>query len=155
MKPKQIYEKAKALFETYLTEQDFRHTPERYHVLSYCCEVGGLFSMDQIVALAAKDFISRNTVYNTVNLLQKAKIVHSLNKQYESSKKPMFEIAIGGNTHTQFVCTKCGRISEFKPQAIETVIMSRKYTNFVPEHFTLYVYGECKLCRRLIGKNNK
>ena len=152
MRQKITYEKAVAALKQYLQEHNMRHTPERYHVLQYCCDVPAPFSMEQIIACAQKDFISRNTVYNTVNMLLKAKILHTLNKQFDSARKPLFEFTQSDHIHTEFICTRCGRMSEFKPQAIESVIMNRRYTNFVPEHFTLYVYGQCKACRRLINK---
>lgn len=155
MKKEDTYTMVKGVLDAYVTANHLRHTVEREHVLRLCCQADTPFSLDTIVELAQKEFISRSTVYNTIQLLLKAKIVHSLNKQYESRCKPQYEIVYNHNNHAQLICTKCGRVSEFKPKIAENVIISRKYSNFTPHHFSLYVYGECKICRRLVGKNIK
>ena len=139
------------MLNKYILEHQLRHTPERYMLLRDIAELKNPFTAEQVIAKAKQQFISQATVYNFLKLLIDAKMVHPLHKQYGIHKND-FELVVNGNIHMHIICEECGRVSEFKDVAVENLIKARKYSNFRLEHFSLYVYGKCKLCRRKIAK---
>ena len=144
-------EKARELFDQYIADKGLRHTPERYKVLEFACSLEPPFTAEQVVEMAKDIFISQATVYNTFVLLRDAKILHRLNRQYGQSRD-QYEVMVNGNNHMQFICKRCGRVVTFKDKMIESSIRARRYNNFKLDHYTLYVYGYCKLCRKIEGK---
>ena len=133
--------------ETYMDEHHMRHTMERETVLMRACELGNAFTADELIEAVQTDFISRPTVYNTLQLLLKAGIVHCMGKE-QGRSNTKYELTKAHLNHMQLTCTRCGRVSDFQDAAITNILKSRKYNNFNMKHFVLHVYGECKLCRR-------
>lgn len=134
----------------YLTKNGYRHTRERYTILEQACLLTQPFYMDELIAVAETMKISKATVYNTMTLLQEARLVHLLGKQYHQSGGAQYEVIGLKHNHMQIICSRCGRISEFRDVALTNLLKSRKYSNFYMQHFSLYVYGECKQCRKRI-----
>ncbi len=134
----------------YLTKNGYRHTKERYTILEQACLLNQPFFMDELIAVAESLHITRATVYNTMPLLQEARLVHLLGKQYHQAGGAQYEVVGAKNNHMQIICARCGRVSEFRDVALTNLLKSRKYSNFDMQHFSLYVYGECKVCKKRI-----
>lgn len=147
MKPEEKYRIAMGKLNEYLYKHKMRHTIEREMVLGRVCELRSPFDAEQLIAACQNDRISRTTVKNTLSLLTSARILHCLFKQYES-KKAEYELVLNDNIHMQMRCMECGRVVDFKDLPIENLVRARKYSNFKIEHFSLYVYGRCKTCRK-------
>lgn len=149
-----IYTVAQAKLDAYIAANGLRCTQERYCLLQYICSLGGMFEADKVIVYAREQHISPATVYNALNLFVSAQILHSLSKAYGRGKT-CYELMLFPTPHIEVVCTRCGRVSELKDKAIENIVRMRRYTNFVPHGFSLYIYGECKTCKRrpLTGKN--
>ena len=97
--------------------------------------------------------MSVGTVYNTLNMLIDAHILHSI--QRERGKISTEYEFVGPNIRMQMMCSKCGRVAEIHDKAITRLIQDRTYTNFIPRNYTLTIYGECKLCRRKVSRKKE
>ncbi len=142
-----IYTEAQAKLDAYIAANGLRCTQERYRLLLYICSLGSVFEADKILAYAQEQHISPATVYNSLRLFVSAQILHCLSKPYGRSTT-CYELMLVPKPHIEVVCTRCGRVSELKDKAVENIVRMRRYTNFVPHAFSLYIYGECKTCKR-------
>ena len=59
-----------------------------------------------------------------------------------------YELIVLPRPRMQVVCLKCGRVTDIQDKAIERLVEERKYTNFEMQRFSLFIYGECRTCRR-------
>ncbi len=141
------YKAALLALNQYIWEHKLRHTMEREVVLAIICELKQPFTPAQVVEKAKEENISQATVYNCLNLFNQIGIINLLQKRATKSKAE-WEVVSGKHNRLQLICKKCGRVSDFKDIAITNAVKLRKYSNFVPEHFTIFVYGECKHCRK-------
>ena len=141
------YETALALLNDYIAKHSMRHTAEREMVLEQVCGMQQPFTADQLAEECQKIQISRGTVYNTLSLLVLARILY-VKKREHGQAASEYELMTSRRSYARFVCSKCGREVEFHDKAIDRLIVTRRYTNFVVQHYGLTVYGECKTCRR-------
>lgn len=153
MKQEDSYKVALAKLETYIRNNGLRHTPERYTLLRHVCALEQPFGMETLVNAVADEHISLGTIYNTVNLLVSAQILHCINKRY-GRKQSEYELMTKSVVRMELVCTRCGRVSRFRDVAVENIVRIRKYSNFTMSGCSLYVYGMCKTCKRKPQKNN-
>lgn len=151
MTTEQAYQLAEIKLNEYIANNHMRHTPERLMVLRHVCQMPQPFVAEQLIEACQVDRLSRSGIYNILQTLLSARILHSLNKQYGLSEA-QYELTVVTNNHMQVICHKCGRVAEFREVAITNIIRSRAFSNFNAEHFSLYVYGTCKTCRRLLAR---
>ncbi len=77
-----------------------------------------------------------------------AQILYAVERQ--RGKGVMRYALISANpVRMEFICDKCGRVTEFQDQAIVRLIQERKFINFTPHQYSLFVYGECRVCRKI------
>ena len=131
----------------YLRTHDMRPSRVRNMVLAQIFALPQPFKAEQLVAACQKERISVGTVYNAINLFVMAQILQSHDRQ-RGRNSAEYEVIVGNTVRMQVICGKCGRVTEFHDKAIERLIKERKFTNFNLQQFSLYVYGECKVCRR-------
>lgn len=89
------------------------------------------------------------TVYRTLSLLEDSEMVTSLSfgaqgKKYELGAK---------DHHDHIICTKCGAISEFVDDEIET--RQKKIAEelgFLIQEHSMQIYGICQPCQRKMKK---
>ena len=151
MTPEQPFQLGEMKLNEYIEANHMRHTSERLMVLRHVCELPQPFTAEQAVAACQVDRLSRSGVYNILQTLLSARVLHSLNKQYGLSEA-QYELTVTTNNHMQIICHRCGRVADFREVAISNIISERRFSNFNAQHFSLYVYGTCKTCRRLIAK---
>ena len=158
-KVEKTFELNKERLDAYIKAHAMRNTEERYMVLRRICELGNPFTAEMLIKAIEKDFISPATVYNTLILFQKARLVHMLGKQIRQTKRDedvetntQYELVRTGSSRLQLVCTRCGRVADFKDATISGVLKAGKYNNFNMARYSVYLYGECKLCRSLIAR---
>ena len=132
----------------YIQERNMRVSPVREMVLEQICLLPQPFTADQLAKACLAERISTGTVYNTLSLFVSAQILHATDRQ-RGRTATEYELITGSTVRMQIVCQKCGRVSGFQDRAIEDLIRARKYSNFNLQHFSLFVYGECKHCRRV------
>ena len=98
--------------------------------------------------------ISRATIYNTLSLLEDARLVQKLDKEF-GVRTAQYEWVQNSESSVHVVCTKCGRVSEVKDSTISRMLADKRWSNFIPHHFSLYVFGQCKVCRKKLIKNTR
>ena len=135
----------------YMRGKQMRPSKVRNMVLEQVCLLPAPFTAEQLVEACAPQHISVGTVYNALRLFVDAEIIHGIMRQRGRMTAEYEVITKTGNSF-QIICPKCGRVANIDDKAITRLIEERKYSNFRMDHFSLYVYGECKLCRRKIAK---
>ena len=141
-----ILEKATEKLRTYLTERGLKHTPERYSIMATACRLHH-FTIEELRSQLTELSISRATIYNTLSLLEDARMVQKLAKEF-GVRTVQYEWVDSSESTVHIVCSRCGRVSPVKDTTISRMLADKRWTNFVPHHFSLYVFGECKVCRR-------
>lgn len=140
---------ANDIFISYLKKEKHRITPERFEVLDAALEYAGHFSADALfIALKNnKSKVSRATVYNTLELLEKCNLLRGRNfsrstKQYESNLKKQ--------NHDHLICVDCGKIVEFMNPSIDKIQKQIcKDLGFeAPASYSFNIFTRCK------NKNN-
>ena len=139
--------------EAYVRNNDMRPSKVRNMVLDQICLLPQPFTAEQLAKACQNERISVATVYNCLNLFLLARILYAHNRQ-RGRAVTEYEVIVGKPMRMQMMCTRCGRVTEIHDKAIERLIKERKYSNFILQHFSLFVYGECKICRSYINKNN-
>ncbi len=141
------YSSALTQLRRYLLDHDKRPTKVREMVLEQVCNLPQPFTADQLVKACEAERISTGTVYNTLNLLIDAQVIHATKRQ-RGKAATEYEVIIGPANRMQLVCAKCGRTADFTDPAIARLIKTRKYYNFILRSYSLIAYGECKVCRK-------
>jgi Fe2+ or Zn2+ uptake regulation protein len=77
-----------------------------------------------------------------------AQILHATQRQRGAAATEYELIASRSSMRMQVVCTKCGRVQDIQDKAIAHLLQERKYSNFTMQYASVFVYGECKICRR-------
>lgn len=137
-------------FGTYLTQHQLKHTPERFTILRSVCRLQR-FTIEELQASLTELTISRATVYNTISILQDAGLVQKLDKEY-GVRATQYELVRASDSSVQIICQRCGRVSIVRDSTISRMLEDKRWSNFVPDHFSLYVFGKCKVCRRKLNK---
>ena len=84
---------------------------------------------------------------NALNLFVMARILHA-NTRQRGRAATEYELITDRTSRMQIICTKCGRVSNITDKAMVRLVAEKKYSNFEWHHFSLFVYGECKVCRQ-------
>jgi len=150
MKEESPLELARNFFTEYLMKNKHRRTPERYAILEKIYKTDGHFDAESLFESMKGDYrVSLATIYNSIDLLLEIGLIvkhrfGGITAQYEKTI---------GTMHHHSVCTACGKIKEFTDKKIKTAVLARKFNNFESTHYSLYIYGVCKKCRRQTGKS--
>ena len=139
---------ALAQLNAYQNEHGKRYSPVREMVLEQICLLPQPFTAEDLTKACEHERISKATVYNSLELFEQACIIRSVSRQRGQRSATVYGLSVGNTIRMQVVCKKCGRISNFRDAAIERIIREHKYTNFNMQHFTLYVFGECRRCKQ-------
>ena len=142
------------LFTEYLTRKGHRKTPERYAILDHVCAINGHFDVEMLYQrLEGANFhVSRATLYNTIELLVDARL---LVRHQFGTQGVQYECAEKAAGHFHLVCSHCGRIQEYKDQALKASVLSKKFTKFTPEYFSMYIFGLCSKCKYALKRKEK
>lgn len=120
-------------------------------VLEQACLLEQPFTAEQLRMACEQERISVGTIYNSLDLFIEAQITRAIKRQ-RGKASTEYEMITGAGNRMQIVCKKCGRVTDITDKAITRLVQERKYSNFTMPHFSLFVYGECKVCRK---KNRK
>ena len=141
-----IYKRAYQLLCEYIETHKLRHTNERKLILSSVCSLQR-FSVEELRLSLTSLTISRATVYNALDIMENAGIVHRLEKDF-GKRAGQYELVFLRTSSVRIIFQICGLISEVKDSTIQRMLEDKSFTNFVQERFSLYIYGHCKICRR-------
>ena len=146
VKTEDTYRKALEQLSAYMSERPMRRTQEREMILQKVCALRR-FSVDQLRGSLTELLISRATIYNALSVFEKAGIIHRLDKEF-GVRAGQYELVQSDASHIQVICQRCGRVSEVHDTTVLRLLADKRFTNFVPKRFSLYLYGTCKVCRR-------
>ena len=141
------YKVASERLSAYVRTHGMRDSKVRNSVLEQLCLLPQPFTAAQLEEACQAERISTGTVYNCLELFIMAQILHAIKRQ---RGKAVMEYELIGSSpvRMEVICRKCGRVTEIHDKAITRLIQERRYTNFTPEQFSLFVYGECRVCSR-------
>jgi len=134
-------------FRGYLKSQNLKYTSERETIVEVIFETHDHFDADQLeTVLRKKDSkISRATIYRTLDLLIKSKLI--VQHQAGFGRK-IYEHILGHRHHDHLVCLRCNSFIEFDDERIEHLQKEVcKKKKFLPERHSLKIFGYCKKCR--------
>lgn len=154
MKGAKTYEQLQEQLNEYILSHNMRPSKVRNMVLRAACQLPQPFTADDLAKKCTEERISVGTVYNVLNLLILAQILHAIQRQ-RGKAATEYELVRESSAHMQVVCPKCGRISEFTEPSIIRLVHERRYSNFIAKYFTLVVYGECRVCRKKQRANDR
>ena len=148
----------RTILTNYLEQNSLRKTPERYAILDAVYSMDGHFSLEELGDKLTNEYnfpVSRATLYNTLRLLIKLRLV--VCHRFQSTTK--YEACFDNNSHCHQICTMCGKVTEVKSQGVIDAINKMPTRRFHKDGFTLYVYGICSSCqtkmRRHTAKGNE
>ena len=137
-------EKAHDEFKLFLKSGKHRITPERFEVLDYAIGSGNHFTADDLYLEMknGKSNVSRATVYNSLELLVKCKM---LAKRNFGDNKTFYESSYNIQNHGHLICKVCGDIIEFNhPKLSDIVDNIVKENDFIRDSFQFNIFGKCK-----------
>jgi len=148
------YELALERLQAYIKANNMRRSVVREMILEQVCLLPQPFTADLLTKACAAERISVGSVYNVLEVFVLAQILHAIKRQRGRTAME-YELTMVTRNRIQVICGRCKRVTSFHDKAIEHLIQTRKYANFNPDHYTLFVYGECKHCRNLLLTDKK
>jgi len=139
-------------FKNFLKKGNHRITPERFEVLDYALVYDGHFGADDLYILmkTKKSIVSRATVYNTLELLEKCSL---LAKRNFGDGLKRFESSYNRKNHDHLICTNCGNITEFSKNKIQEIVAEVCVElGFESAGYSFNIFGNCKnssSCKKL------
>jgi len=132
----------------HLRARGLRMTGERQALVDAALGRGRHFTLEELVDDAVSRGISasRATVYRALPILVEAGIVQPVLVTDEPRR---FELAVGRRHHDHLRCRGCGRVVEFRSQAIEDLQsrIAARHGFRLTSHMHELV-GDCAACRR-------
>lgn len=154
MKKDELKVKARTLLDNYLEMNNHRRTPERYAILDAVVDMPGHFTLDELGTKLSEELrfpVSRATLYNTLNLFIKLRIV--IRHHLASTTSYEFCQPDGCNVHQ--VCTNCGKVTEVRSQDVDEAIGRLHLTRFKRDGYAVYIYGICSTCQAKITRKRR
>lgn len=136
----------KHILDSYLEQNNRRKTPERYAVLDTIYSMEGCFTMDELSNKMAEDKrfkISRATLYNTINLLLKLRLVVA----HHIMRQTQYEACYSRDGQCRQICTMCGKVTEVQSASLNNAIKEMRCHRFKKDVYSLYIYGICSRCQ--------
>jgi Fur family ferric uptake transcriptional regulator len=131
-----------------LRAKGIRITPQRRAVIEVIQEVREHLDAGSLLELARKRHprIDRATIYRTIDLLKKLRVVDELDLMHLEGEKHFYEVKTV-REHIHLACFRCGRIEEFSSSLFEQLKseISRE-AGFHIRVTRLEVGGSCQAC---------
>ena len=143
-----VKKKVKQVFLDYLEAHQLRKTSERFAILEEIYSRSDHFDAEALfVEMRRKDYpISRATVYNTLELLQKCALIR---KHQFGTQQAMYEKSFGFGQHDHIVCISCSKVVEFcDPRIHQISSMMGQLLDFKIQAHALTLFGHCADCQQ-------
>lgn len=154
MDRKEAKQKAVEMLDEYLEANKCRKTPERYAIIDAISTTKDPFTLEDIDRKLSGELrfpVSRATLYNTMNLFLKLRIV----MRNRVGGRTSYEFCANDTGVIHQVCSMCGKMSLLKSTAVDEAIASIHYKRFRHDSYAIYVYGTCSACQTKITKLKK
>ncbi len=141
-----LKEEVRDIFTDYLAIHKLSQTKERYILLDFIYSSFDFFNIESLnqTLIDSKIYISRATIYNTMELLMQCGLV--VHHQF-GNNDPVYECTYSNNHHNNIICIVCGSVQRvdglgdvFHPS------MKRKIRKFKVGFYRLHLYGICSKC---------
>jgi Fe2+ or Zn2+ uptake regulation protein len=136
----------RARVETRLREAELKLTPQRFAVLEYLSRAEGHPTAEQIFAALNRRFprASRATVYNTLNALRDAGLVHEV---YMDEAVARYDANLSAHHH--FICRACGRLEDVAAEHLRAPLSDvTPGAGYAVESYEVVMRGLCSSCNR-------
>ncbi len=137
--------KKTAEFQRYISQSGLKSTRQRDAVAEVFFSTSGHISAEELYLKVTKlhPGIGLTTVYRTLKLLTEA----GLAKERRFGDQGVYEKEDTARHHDHLICTRCGKIVEFKEPAIEELQedVARRFGFAVIDH-KMELYGLCRSC---------
>ena len=142
------------LFLEYLKNKKLRNTTERSAIFGAISRTNDPFTHEMIRQQLEDDhfYVSRASVYNTIELLIDANIV--VRHQFTNSIV-QYELKYIAEQFNYAVCTHCNAVRRIKNDKFEKLLSNFKIPKFTPEHYLVQFYGTCSKCKFRIAQQAK
>ena len=134
------------VIERHMRERGLRWTAQRRVIARVALQTHDHFTADELLDMCKEvdRHVSRATVYRTLSMLEAAQFVEALETP-EGTRR--FEHVIGHEHHDHMICTRCGKIIEFRNEEIERLQRQvAEEVGFVMTSHSLKLFGICKSC---------
>ena len=151
---REAFAAAKSELDSYLEMNNHRKTPERYAILEAVFGINSHFSLNRLADYLQEEknfIVSRPTLYNTMRLFVKLRLVLRHNIGGKTEYEPCFN---SGN-HVHQVCTSCGKVTIVPAQMEDIQLLDVKLKRFRPEAFAMYIYGICSKCQAKLTRQKR
>ncbi len=146
------YDAAKRILNSYIEQNKYRKTPERFAVLEAVYGFASYFSIQELSErLFESNFpVSRATLYNTLKLLLGLHLV--VGQRMQGGMR--YKAGITDNKCLQ-VCMVCGKVKEIKSPELIEALSSIHLKRFRKDSFSICIYGTCSTCQALLTRQKK
>ena len=131
-----------------LVSKGIRLTAQRRALIEVIQESREHLDAGSLLALARKrePNIDRATVYRTIELLKKLRLIDELDLMHLDGEKHYYEVKTK-NDHVHLACFRCGRIEEFSSPVFERLKEEiSEQAGFTIRAARLEVGGNCRAC---------
>jgi Fur family ferric uptake transcriptional regulator len=149
------HEIIRARFEAFLRTRSLKLTSQREAIFERAFATHEHFTAETLHRWmtdeqeSSSKGVSRATVYRTLGLLEEAGFIGSLDS---GRGELMYEHLLGHEHHDHLVCSKCGKIEEFRNDTIESLQEQvAKEHGFVLLRHSLRLEGHCRDCAKVEG----
>ena len=135
------------LFKSRISGKGLKATKQREEILDVFLNSSGHKKLGQIYAQVAKvnPKIGYTTVYRTLKLFTRLGLAA---QRKFADGETQYEPTEGKSHHDHLICLECGKIIEFKDEALETLQngIAQRY-RFEILHHRMELYGRCADCK--------